>query len=204
MDKCLEEPQSQQVIGSSSGVKRKFASFSASQSSRRHQHHAQRQTVPPVCPSCKKNHARPCWLGKIICFKCQKEGHFARECPMTGSNTQALGQKTPAATATQGGTQRARIFPLTRGDVEHAEAVVRGTILVLSIPAYALFDSGSSHSFISSTFVRHADLELESLGFLLSVSTPSGSVLVTSQVVKGGQLSFDGQTLEVKLIQLDM
>ncbi|XP_022157022.1 uncharacterized protein LOC111023849 [Momordica charantia] len=54
------------------------------------------------------------------------------------------------------------------------------------------------------SFVRHADLELESLGFLLSVSTPSGSVLVTSQVMKGGQLSFDSQTVEVKLIQLDM
>ncbi|XP_022156067.1 uncharacterized protein LOC111023035 [Momordica charantia] len=204
MDKCLEEPQSQQVMGSSSGVKRKFASFSSSQSSIGHQHYVQRQTAPPGCPSCKKNHAGPCWLGKRICFRCQKEGHFARECPMTGSNTQALGQKTPTAAAAQGGTQRARVFALTRGDVEHAEAVVTGTILVLSMPAYALFDSGSSHSFIASTFVQHADLELESLGFLLSVSTPSGSVLVTSQVVKGGQLSFDGQTLEVKLIQLDM
>ncbi|XP_022156937.1 uncharacterized protein LOC111023764 [Momordica charantia] len=123
---------------------------------------------------------------------------------MTGSNTQALGQKTPAAAAAQGGTQRARVFALTKGDVEHAEAVVTGTILVLSMPAYALFDSGSSHSLIASTFVRHAGLDLESLGFLLSVSTPSGSVLVTSQVVKGGQLSFDGQTFEVKLIKLDM
>ncbi|XP_022149380.1 uncharacterized protein LOC111017810 [Momordica charantia] len=154
MDKCLEQPQSQQVIGSSSGVKRKFASFSSSQRSRGHQHHVQRQTAPPVCPSCKKSHVGPCWLGKRICFKCQKEGHFARECPMTGSNTQALGQKTPATAAAQGGTHRARVFALTRGDVEHAEAVVIGTVLVLSMPAYALFDSGSSHSFIASTFVR--------------------------------------------------
>ncbi|XP_022155341.1 uncharacterized protein LOC111022474 [Momordica charantia] len=113
-------------------------------------------------------------------------------------------QRIPATAATQGGTHRARIFALTRGDVEHAEAVVTGTVLVLSMPAYALFDSGSSHSFIASTFVRHADLELESLGFLSSVSTSSGSVLGTSQVVKGGQLSFDGQALDVKLIQLDM
>ncbi|XP_022156992.1 uncharacterized protein LOC111023821 [Momordica charantia] len=204
MDKCLEEPQSQQVMGSSSGVKRKFASFSSSQPSRGHQHHVQRQTAPPVCPSCKKSHVGPCWLGKIICYRCQKEGHFARECPMTGPNTQGLGQRIPVTTAAQGGTHRARVFALTRGDVAHAEAVVLGTVLVLSMPAYALFDSRSSHSFIASTFVRHADLELESLGFLLSVSTPSGSVLVTSQMVKGGQLSFDGQTLEVKLIQLDM
>ncbi|XP_022155925.1 uncharacterized protein LOC111022925 [Momordica charantia] len=138
MDKCLEEPQSQQVIGSSSGVKRKFASFSSSQPSRGHQHNGQRQTTPPACPSCKKNHAGPCWVGKRICYRCQKEGHFARECLMTGSNTQALGQRIPATATTQ------------------------GTVLVLR------------------------------------------SVLVTSQVVKGGQLSFDGQALKVTLIQLDM
>ncbi|XP_022157398.1 uncharacterized protein LOC111024105 [Momordica charantia] len=132
IDKCLEEPQSQQVMGSSSGVKRKFASFSSSQLSRGHQQLVQRQTISPVCPSCKKSHAGPCWAGKRICYRYQKEGYFARGCPMTGSNTQALGQRIPATAATQ------------------------------------------------------------------------GSVLVTSQVVKGGQLSFNGQTVEVKLIQLDM
>ena len=100
MDKCLEEPQTQQVMGSSSGVKRKFASFSSNQHSRGHQQLVQRQTASPVCPSCKKSHAGPCWLGKRICFKCQKEEHFARECPMTGSNTQALGQRIPATAAT--------------------------------------------------------------------------------------------------------
>ncbi|XP_022131660.1 uncharacterized protein LOC111004785 [Momordica charantia] len=57
MDKCLEEPHSQQVTGSSSGVKRKFASFSSNQSSRGHQQLVQRQTASPVCPTCKRSHA---------------------------------------------------------------------------------------------------------------------------------------------------
>ncbi|XP_022159042.1 uncharacterized protein LOC111025482 [Momordica charantia] len=51
---------------------------------------------------------------------------------------------------------------------------------------------------------RKATLELEPLGFLLSVSTPSGSVLIASQKVRAGELSFDNQTLRARLIQLDM
>ncbi|KAA0060382.1 ty3-gypsy retrotransposon protein [Cucumis melo var. makuwa] len=37
-----------------------------------------------------------------------------------------------------------------------------------------LFDSGSSHSFISSVFVQHVGSEVEPLSGVLSVSTPSG------------------------------
>ncbi|XP_022158212.1 uncharacterized protein LOC111024748 [Momordica charantia] len=147
MDKCLEEPQSQHVIGSSSGARGNL------------------HCSPPVNPQEDTS---------IMC-----KGRLLLQCA-----------------------------PLVRramlGHVGWEKKYVTGIVLVLSMPAYALFDSGSSHSFIASTFVRQADLELESLGFVLSVSTLSGSVLVTSQVVKGGQLSFDGQTLEVKLIQLDM
>ncbi|XP_022146110.1 uncharacterized protein LOC111015405 [Momordica charantia] len=51
---------------------------------------------------------------------------------------------------------------------------------------------------------KQATLELEPLGFLLSVSTPSESILIASQKVRAGELSFDNQTLRARLIQLDM
>ncbi|XP_022156985.1 uncharacterized protein LOC111023814 [Momordica charantia] len=77
-------------------------------------------------------------------------------------------------------------------------------VLVHNVPAYALFDSGSSHTFISTAFVHQANLVLEPLGFLLSVSTPSGSDMSTSQMVREGKLSLHDHTLGARLIQLDM
>ncbi|XP_022156880.1 uncharacterized protein LOC111023714 [Momordica charantia] len=53
-----------------------------------------------------------------------------------------------------GGNQRARVFALTRKEAADAKTVVTGTVLVHNVPAYVLFDSGSSHTFISTAFVR--------------------------------------------------
>ncbi|KAA0052359.1 pol protein [Cucumis melo var. makuwa] len=52
--------------------------------------------------------------------------------------------------------------------------LTEGTLPVLRHYALVLFDSDSSHSFISSAFVLHARLEVEPLYHVLSVSTPSG------------------------------
>ncbi|TYK29809.1 ty3-gypsy retrotransposon protein [Cucumis melo var. makuwa] len=59
-------------------------------------------------------------------------------------------------------------------EAERAGTVVTGTLPILGHYAFVLFDSGSSHSFISSVFVQHVGLEVEPLGSVLSVSTPSG------------------------------
>ncbi|KAA0040452.1 uncharacterized protein E6C27_scaffold35G00950 [Cucumis melo var. makuwa] len=48
------------------------------------------------------------------------------------------------------------------------------TLPMLGHYALVLFDSGSSHSFISFVFASHACLEVEPLDHVLSVSTPSG------------------------------
>ncbi|KAA0052060.1 retrotransposon protein, putative, Ty3-gypsy subclass [Cucumis melo var. makuwa] len=49
-------------------------------------------------------------------------------------------------------------------EVERAGTVVTDTLPILGHYAFVLFDSGSSHSFISSEFVQHVGLEVELLG----------------------------------------
>ncbi|KAL5578682.1 hypothetical protein UlMin_011124 [Ulmus minor] len=34
----------------------------------------------PTCSKCGKNHLRECRLGTSVCYKCGKEGHFAKGC----------------------------------------------------------------------------------------------------------------------------
>ena len=81
----------------------------------------------------------------------------------------------------------------------HMDTVVTGTLPVLGFHAFELFDSRSTHSFISSTFVRYTRLGLEPLGYRLSVSTPSGEILVTDERVRASQIVIAGRPLEVSV-----
>ncbi|KAL0539362.1 hypothetical protein IC582_023573 [Cucumis melo] len=102
-----------------------------------------------------------------------------------------------------GAPHQGKVFATNKTEVERAGTVVTGTLPVLGHYALVLFDSGSSHSFISSAFVLHARLEVEPLHHVLSVSTPSGSVL-SKEKVKGCQIEITGHVIEVTLLVLDM
>ncbi|KAL0550083.1 hypothetical protein IC582_014581 [Cucumis melo] len=97
-----------------------------------------------------------------------------------------------------------RVFATNRTEAEKAGTVVTGTLPVLGHYALVLFDSGSSHSFISSAFVSHARLEVEPLHHVLSVSTPSGECMLSKEKVKACQIEISGHVIEVTLIVLDM
>ncbi|TYK04344.1 reverse transcriptase [Cucumis melo var. makuwa] len=62
----------------------------------------------------------------------------------------------------------------------------------------------SSHSFISSVFVQHVGLEVEPLGSVLSVSTPSGEVLLSKEKIKACRVEIANHVLDVTLLVLDM
>ncbi|KAL0560626.1 hypothetical protein IC582_001035 [Cucumis melo] len=75
---------------------------------------------------------------------------------------------------------------------------------ILGHYAFVLFDSGSSHSFISSVFVQHVGLEVEPLNGVLFVFTPSGEVLLSEEKIKACQVEIANQRLDVTLLVLDM
>ncbi|TYK15084.1 gag-protease polyprotein [Cucumis melo var. makuwa] len=100
----------------------------------------------------------------------RQEGHTADRCPMRlTENAQNQGAGAP---------YQGKVFATNKTEAERAGTVVTSTLPVLGYYALVLFDSGSSHSFISSAFVLHARLEVEPLHHVSSVSTPSGSVWI--------------------------
>ncbi|KAA0036185.1 reverse transcriptase [Cucumis melo var. makuwa] len=118
--------------------------------------------------------------GKPLCTTCGKH-HLGRGAPHQG-----------------------KVFATNKTEAERAGTVVTGTLPVLGHYALVLFDSGSSHSFISSTFVLHARLEVEPLHHVLSVSTPSGECMLSKGKVKACQIEIAGHMIEVTLLVLDM
>ncbi|KAA0036866.1 ty3-gypsy retrotransposon protein [Cucumis melo var. makuwa] len=103
-----------------------------------------------------------------------------------------------------GAPHQGRVFATNKTEAEKASTVVTGTLPVLGHYALVLFDSGSSHSFISSAFALHARLEVEPLHHVLSVSTPSGECMLSKEKVKACQLEIAGHVVEVTLLVLDM
>ncbi|KAL0539863.1 hypothetical protein IC582_024084 [Cucumis melo] len=150
----------------------------------------------PLCTTCGKHHLGRCLFGTRTCFKCRQEGHTADRCPLrlTG-NAQNQGAGVP---------HQGRVFATNKTEAEKAGTVVTGTLPELGHYALVLFDSGSSHSFISSTFVLHARLEVEPLHHVLSVSTPSGECMLSKEKVKTCQIEIAGHVIEVTLLVLDM
>ena len=90
---------------------------------------------------------------------------------------------------------------------EEAQAnpdTVTGIMIVFATPAYILFDSGSSRSFISSSFELHADWELSPLKIKLVVTTPLGEQILRTSVFKGCEILVEGVMLKANLISLEM
>ena len=117
--------------------------------------------------------------GSRVCFRCRQVGHTADACP------QKLIETTPHQPPA---SQQGRVFATTHQEAERASTVVTGTLPIVGHYAFVLFDSGSSHSFISSVFVQYVGLEVEPLNGVLSVSTPSGEVFLSKEKIKACQV----------------
>ncbi|TYK29802.1 gag protease polyprotein [Cucumis melo var. makuwa] len=103
-----------------------------------------------------------------------------------------------------GAPHQGKVFATNKIEAERAGTVVAGTLPLLGHYALVLFDSGSSHSFISSAFVLHARLEVEPLHHVLSVSTPYGECMLLKEKVKACQIEIAGHVIEVTLLVLNM
>lgn len=68
---------------------------------------------------------------------------------------------------------------MTSESAQEAPEVVIGTFPVNSHTASVLFDSGTSHSFISANFVKKYDMVMQNLKKDMLVSSPRGEMRAT-------------------------
>ena len=71
-----------------------------------------------------------------------------------------------------------RVFAFTPQDVQASDTVVTGSLPLFSNFAKTLFDSGSTHSFISCQYVKLCDKKLGLMDYDLYMATPIGDSLV--------------------------
>jgi hypothetical protein len=69
-----------------------------------------------------------------------------------------------------------KVNHMTNDEAQQAPDVVLGMFLASSHPATMLFDSGASHSFISSSFVTKHSLPIATIKHTMLVSSPGGEM----------------------------
>ncbi|XP_038973447.1 uncharacterized protein LOC120105237 [Phoenix dactylifera] len=157
-----------------------------------------------------KSHNQSCQSGKQGSYgkttqqekpKCGQRGHKVVEYPQQDlrsvqrpqtTRTQqvqaspALAQSAQPSSPKQqkGGRPRTPgcIYVLTQQDAQASNTVMSGTLLVASVYAHTLYDSGATHFFVSSTFMRKHDLLCVPLEYDLHVSTPAGNGMIGNQL----------------------
>ncbi|XP_073024371.1 uncharacterized protein [Primulina eburnea] len=98
----------------------------------------------------------------------------------------------------------ARIFAMTQEEADDATEVVSGTILIQSVPAYALFDCGATHSFMSKRFAKKLGRRPDKLTEPFRIATPTSRVIETDEIYRECEISINNQTFSADLIQLIM
>ena len=97
-----------------------------------------------------------------------------------------------------------RIFAMTSGEAQANPNIVSSTMIIFGIPARILFDTGSSRSFVSTTFALHTNREFVPLKNKLVVNTPLGKQIIRTSVFKGCEVVVEGVVLKANLIPLEM
>ncbi|XP_075473982.1 uncharacterized protein LOC142505042 [Primulina tabacum] len=161
------------------------------------------------CSTCGFKHSGECRRASGVCFGCGKAGHRIAKCP-TAANRPA-GPNRGTGPNTGAGPSKpkedepnARIFAMTREEANDATEVVSGTILIKSVPAYALFDCGATHSFMSKRFAKNLGSKPDKLTAPFRIATPTNRTIETNEIYRDCKISISDQTFSADLIQLIM
>ncbi|GJW33651.1 retrotransposon protein, putative, ty3-gypsy subclass [Tanacetum coccineum] len=160
----------------------------------------------PGCYKCGAlNHmSKDCKKQMIICYNCNQLGHKSNECP----HPKAIEVK-PLKSVKEEKVEKARVpNPKARVYMMAAEEdkvvhdVVTGTILVNSMPARVLYDSGVSVSFVSHEFSKNLTTPLNKLLFPLEVEIADSKVVIVSNVFRNVEIEIDDSIFNIDLIHI--
>ena len=96
-------------------------------------------------------------------------------------------------------TYPARVHHTSIEEIPEGEPVTAGMFPINQHLAVVLFDSGSSHSFMSQAFAQKHSQRVTDLGYGYRISSARADVL-TNRVVRGATLDISGRVFRVNLV----
>ncbi|XP_073281756.1 uncharacterized protein [Primulina huaijiensis] len=102
------------------------------------------------------------------------------------------------------GKPNARVYVMTQEEADDATEVVSGAILIQKVSAYALFDCGATHSFVSNGLAKKLGLKPELLAEPFRIATPTNKAIETHEIHRDCLISIGNQKFSTDLIQIVM
>ncbi|GJZ22683.1 reverse transcriptase domain-containing protein [Tanacetum coccineum] len=184
----------------------------------------------PLCPKCNYNHDSPC---TPRCYKCNKVGHFARDCKsITNANVAnnqrgtGTGQKSTCHEygaqghfrrycpklnnnnnrGSQVGTRnaQAKVYAVGNAGTNPDANVVMGTFLLNNRYASVLFDTGADRSFVSTAFSSQIDIAPNVLDHDYAIELADGRIICVNTIIRSCTLNFLNHPFNIDLMPVEM
>ncbi|KAD4889132.1 hypothetical protein E3N88_21205 [Mikania micrantha] len=97
---------------------------------------------------------------------------------------------------------KGRAFQITAEEAKVTPDVVTGTFFINTLPAYILFDSGASRSFVSTNFIHHSSFVVEKLSVPLEIEIADSKCFLVCDVYRKCKLTIDGEDFDIDLIPM--
>lgn len=97
-----------------------------------------------------------------------------------------------------------RVFALTSADAEKGNETIQSILSLYGIDEHALFDTGSTHSFIGPHVLCHVPISSTTFSYYLLVSMPRNEILVCSDMLLDCEIKVHDMNLLGDLVVLDI
>nr|GFA76484.1 putative reverse transcriptase domain-containing protein [Tanacetum cinerariifolium] len=151
----------------------------------------------PVCTTCGRRHPGECSRAVGNCFKCGQTGHLQKDCNKnTAASTSGQADKKPVASG--------RVFAITEDHATKTSGTITGILFIYRHVVFVLFDTGATHSVISSVFASCVTTTPTLLDHVLCISTPMKDSVRITHVYRNLLLQFDDKIRAINALPLDM
>ncbi|GJS02463.1 putative reverse transcriptase domain-containing protein [Tanacetum coccineum] len=153
---------------------------------------------PPLCTTCGKPHPGVCYKATGGCFTCGSTQHKVKDCPQA-KKKQSIPVDFARLPPTTG-----RVYAMTRDQAAKTSGTITGILYIDDRTAFVLFDTGATHSIISTTFAKKLNMNPTPLIERVIISTPMKNHMLIDHEYVNCPLRFDDRIRPANLLPIHM
>ncbi|GJY53544.1 reverse transcriptase domain-containing protein [Tanacetum coccineum] len=153
---------------------------------------------PPLCTTCGKPHPGVCYKATGGCFTCGSTQHKVKDCPQ-GKQKQSMPADFARLPPTTG-----RVYATTRDQAAKTSGTITGILYIDDRTVFVLFDTGATHSIISTTFAKKLNMTPTPLIERIIISTPMKNHMLIDNEYVNCHLRFDDRIRPANLLPIHM